>query len=143
VRNLFKRSNVPKKVGSHLVSPGINQVAGAEPNQVARKRTPLFFFGCSFPVFIVAALRQPYGTSPLWHFCIQKVGISGAFTPPRPLQSLKLLAENAPLETKRNNEGDPSQSGRARRANDSGPPLPSGLRWGQHGRTSVSEWAQK
>jgi hypothetical protein len=42
------------------------------------------------------------------------------------LQSLRLLAEDAQLEIKRSNEGDPSQSGtsealRARRANDSGP----------------------
>jgi hypothetical protein len=71
-----------------------------------------------------------------------------ALKSPRPLQVLRLLAEDAQLETKRSNEGGPSQSEwseaqRARRAKDSGPPLPSGLRWGQHGGTSVSEWAQK
>jgi hypothetical protein len=49
------------------------------------------------------------------------------------LQSLRLLADEAQLESKRTNEGDPSQSEtsealRARRANDSGLPVPSGLR---------------
>jgi hypothetical protein len=64
---------------------------------------------------------------------------------PGPLQSLRLLTEHAQFETKRSNDGDPSQSEtrEVARANDSGPLLPSGLRWGQHGRTLVSEWAEK
>jgi hypothetical protein len=37
-------------------------------------------------------------------------GSRWAFESPGPLQSLKLLAEDAQLETKRSNEGDPSQS---------------------------------
>jgi hypothetical protein len=34
----------------------------------------------------------------------------GHLNRPGPLQSLRLLAEDAQLETKRSNEGDPSQS---------------------------------
>jgi hypothetical protein len=35
-------------------------------------------------------------------------GSTWALESPRPLQSLRLLAEDAQLETKRSNEGDPS-----------------------------------
>jgi hypothetical protein len=57
----------------------------------------------------------------------------------RPLHNLSLLAEDAQLEAKRRNKGDPNQSStrkalRARRANDSSPPLLSGLKWGNRGR---------
>jgi hypothetical protein len=57
-----------------------------------------------------------------------------------PLQSLRLLAKNSQRETRRSNEGTRVK---ARRANDSGLHRLSGLRWGQYGRTLVSELAQK
>jgi hypothetical protein len=52
---------------------------------------------------------------------------------PGPLHDLRLLAEDAQLETKRSNERDPiwseaSEAARARRASYRGPPLASGLK---------------
>jgi hypothetical protein len=40
----------------------------------------------------------------------QLLRLAMAFESPLPLQSLRLLAEDAQLETKRSNDGDPSQS---------------------------------